>query len=54
MRLFIEIIGWILTAFGAYYVFEENTLIVHYVVLVIGVILLLISIPFKNIRGRKR
>ncbi|MEN1967354.1 hypothetical protein WMZ97_04665 [Lentibacillus sp. N15] len=54
MRLLLEAIGWILTAIGAYYIFEENTMVIHYVLLIIGVIILLLTIPFKSYRKRKR
>lgn len=53
IRLLMEIIGWILTGFGAYYVFEENTMVIHYIALVIGIILLALAIP-KNLRKRNK
>ncbi|MFD1037044.1 hypothetical protein ACFQ3N_01205 [Virgibacillus byunsanensis] len=51
--ILIEVLGWILTGFGAYFVFEDNTSILHYILLAVGIILILFSIPFSLRRWKK-
>lgn len=54
MRLFIEAIGWILTAIGAYYVFGKGeTLGIHYFVLIVGIVLIIVNFPYKDFRRKK-
>ncbi|MEW9676020.1 hypothetical protein ABRT01_07530 [Lentibacillus sp. L22] len=54
MRLLIEIMGWILAAIGAYYISEENTMVIHYILLIVGIVILLMTLPFKSYRYKKR
>lgn len=44
LRFLLEVLGWILAAVGAYYLFEDNTMLIHYIMLVIGIILLIMTI----------
>jgi len=53
IRLFIEAIGWVLTAIGAYYVFGEGTAVIHYFIFGIGIVLVVANFPYKDFR-RKR
>lgn len=51
-RLFIEAFGWILAIVGSIYIFgDKDAQILHYVLLIAGIILILYYFP-KNIRGK--
>lgn len=53
IRLFIEAIGWILTAIGAYYVFGKETAVIHYFIFGIGIVLVVVNFPYKDFRRKK-
>ncbi|CDQ38968.1 MULTISPECIES: hypothetical protein [Virgibacillus] len=44
-HLLIEALGWILTAIGAYYIYEDSKLMLPYISLGIGIVLILFNFP---------
>ncbi|HLR03966.1 MAG TPA: hypothetical protein VK111_14575 [Virgibacillus sp.] len=52
-RLLIEALGWIFAVIGGIYVFgDREANIIHYVLLIIGALLIIYYFP-KNMRGEK-
>lgn len=52
-RMLIEALGWVLAAIGIYFVFEKNTSILPYILLIIGIILILLNFPYKDFKRKK-
>ncbi|MEC5422893.1 hypothetical protein QGM71_05185 [Virgibacillus sp. C22-A2] len=52
-RMFTEALGWILTAIGAYFIFEDNTSFIHYVLLIVGILIIIVNFPFKDFSRKK-
>jgi hypothetical protein len=46
-----ELVGWIFTGIGAYYIYEDPTLILPYISLVIGLALIIFHLP-KSLRKK--
>ncbi|WP_176555881.1 hypothetical protein [Virgibacillus ndiopensis] len=53
MRLLFEIIGWIITGIGAYFVFDNDPMVFHYIILGVGIVIIMFTLP-KNFRSRKK
>lgn len=54
MRLLIEGFGWVLIAIGAYSIFNDPKSVSYYIILVVGIIIVLAYIPYKDFRGRRK
>ncbi|MFA1821709.1 hypothetical protein ACDX78_16265 [Virgibacillus oceani] len=52
-RLIGEAVGWVLTAIGAYFVYENTSNIIAYIILVIGILLVIINFLFIGYKRRK-
>lgn len=53
-RMLVESLGWILAVIGIYFVFEENTSMIYYAFLVVGVILILWNFPYKDFQKKDK
>lgn len=52
-RLITEAAGWVLTAIGAYFVYENTSNIIAYILLVLGIFLVITNFPFAGYRRSK-
>jgi Zn-dependent membrane protease YugP len=52
-RLIGEAVGWVLTAIGAYFVYEDTSNTIAYIILVIGILLVLTNFLFIGYKKRK-
>lgn len=53
-RMLVETLGWILAVIGIYFVFEENTSVIYYILLIVGVILILWNFPYKDFKRKDK
>ncbi len=53
-RLITEAAGWVLTAIGAYFVYEDTANIIAYIILGIGILLVLANFPFTGYSKRNK
>jgi hypothetical protein len=53
-RLITEAGGWVLTAIGAYFVYENTSNVLAYIILAAGILLVLTNFPFTGYKSRKK
>ncbi|GAB3799078.1 hypothetical protein [Virgibacillus kimchii] len=53
-RLITEAVGWVFAAIGAYYVYENTSNVLAYIILVLGIILVLTNFPFTGYSKRRK
>ena len=52
-RLITEAAGWVLTAIGAYFVYEDTSNIIAYIMLIIGILLVITNFLFIGYKRKK-
>lgn len=53
LRIVIETLGWFMTAIGAYFVFSEDTLFIHYFIFSVGIIMIVFYFPYLDFKQNK-
>jgi hypothetical protein len=53
-RLVTEAVGWVLAAIGAYFVYENTSNVLAYIILILGILLVLTNFPFTGYTKRKK
>lgn len=53
LRLVVESLGWIMVVAGAFYVFSEQTLLIHYIIFTVGVFMIVFYFPYIDLKKNK-
>ncbi|WP_188454174.1 hypothetical protein [Virgibacillus oceani] len=53
MWLLFEAIGWIIAGIGAYFIFDNDPNLFHYVILGAGIIIIAFTLP-RNFRNKRK
>lgn len=48
VRLAVEALGWVLMGIGAYYILQKDPSVYHYLMGIVGVILIILFFPFQD------
>lgn len=53
LRRIIEALGWFMIAIGAFFVFSEETLFIHYSIFAVGIIMIVFYFPYMDSKENK-